>query len=142
MKKLDKKEIVLISYLALIIVRYVIFYFNIGAFEFQKSYAYVVEHSFIIAILLFLRPFVDSVLSNLLVIGIVVFKSELILYNILLLLVSKEGYNALNCSYDVVLLLSVTIGIIIIVCRFFDKIAIFVTKIIHASNVLLKWRKQ
>jgi len=142
MRKLDKKEIVLFLYLTLVIARYILFYFHLTTGEFQKSFIFIVDHSFVIAILLFLRPFVDSVLANLLIFGIIIFKIELIAYNMALLIVPETHYNSLNCSYDVIMGLTLTIGIIVIVCRFFDKIVIGITKIIHAFNVLFKWKKQ
>lgn len=142
MRKLDKYELLFAIYFGLTIIRYCLVYSNLLGSEFNKSFTFIIEHSAMMWIAIFLYPYVDTLFTRLLIIGFVIFKAELVLYNIALLIVGKANYNSLNCSYDVVMALTLTIGVIVLGCRFFDKIVIFITKIIHAFKVLSKWRKQ
>lgn len=103
-----------------------------GNNNFWTSFYFIREHLFIIAILLFLKPYVNSVFSILLIYGIVVYKIELILYNIILIFLSEEKACALNGSYNLVLTLTFSLFLIIFISKFFDKICLIL-------NRLRKW---
>lgn len=146
--KIDKYETAFWLYLALVIVSYVFFYLKIGSSEFQKSFTIIREHSFIILLLLWVRSKINTSLAGLLLWSILIYKFELIAYNIALIFASKEHhpkiskysqYDKLNISYDIVLILSSTILIAVLVSRYFDKICNTAIKITNFLKYSLRW---
>lgn len=129
MRKIDKYEFWLMAYFGCCILGYIIFYLHLGSPAFVKGFMLIREHLFIIGLLLLLRLVVSSVLGNLFLWGIIAYKIELILYNIALLIVPEKYYNQLNTSYDVLIILILSIFIIVFVCTFFDKIVITINKL-------------
>jgi hypothetical protein len=129
-KGLDKHRLVFLIYLTLVLVGYVFFYLHVGTSEFQKSFSFIRIHAFVILLLLWVRSKLDTSDAAILLWGIIVYESELILYNILLVIVTKKNYEALNTSYDVVMCLSFTILVAVLFCQYFNKIILLITKII------------
>jgi hypothetical protein len=94
-----------------------------------NSFYFIREHSYIIILLLLLKDRFLSVFSTLLKYGIIVFKVEMIIYNIFLIFVTrKEAENYNNC-YDIVLVLTASIFIVVFIAKFLDKILIIFHKI-------------
>lgn len=132
MRKLNKYEIIFLSFFTFTVLGYNIFYCHWLSDEAQKSYSFIWNHLFVIALIIFGKSLYETVFTILLSYGIVIFKTELIIYNVALLLVDKENYSTLNTSYDIVLILTGTIFIVVFIAKFFDKICI-------TFNKLLRW---
>lgn len=130
MRKLDKIELSQLIFITACVIS-----FTIGIdSKFWTSFYFIREHLFIIVILLFLKPYVNSVFSILLIYGIVAYKIELILYNIILIFLSDEKAYTLNSSYNLVLTLTFSLFLIIFISKFFDKICLI-------FNRVSKWMK-
>lgn len=141
-RKIDKYIVAFRVYLMLVIVSYVFFYLKIGTSEFQKSFSFIREHFAFILLLLWIRSKLESSDAALLLWGIIAYKGELILYNILLIFVPKKHEVVLNTSYDVVLCLTFTILATVLFCHYFDKIISLMIKTISLLKYLPKWIKR
>lgn len=130
MRKVDKIELSQLLFITACVISFTAG----GNNNFWTSFYFVREHLFVIAILLFLKPYVNSVFSILLIYGIVVYKTELILYNIILIFLSDGKACALNNSYNLVLTLTFSLFLIIFISKFFDKICLI-------FNRVSKWMK-
>lgn len=128
MKKFDKVEISSLLFLIACVIPLTI---NIGK-DFGEHFYYIREHLFIIALLLFLRDTSLSSFSILLKYGIIIYKIELIIYNIILIPIPEEKEDIMNTSYDVAMILTGSIFLITFTCKYFDQIC-------KISNKILRW---
>ena len=118
MKKLDKIETICLIYLMLVVLSY-----SVGTdSKLWNSFYFIREHSYIIVLLLFLKDKFLSVFSILLKLGIIVFKIEMIIYNIFLIFVTEKEAEKYNNCYDIILILTASIFIVIFIAKFLDKI--------------------
>jgi hypothetical protein len=124
MRKLDKIETICLFYLMLVVLSY-----SVGTnSQLWNSFYFIREHSYIIVLLLFLKDKFLSVFSILLKWGIIVFKVEMIIYNIFLIFVTEKEAEKYNNCYDIVLILTASIFIVIFIAKFLDKILIIFNK--------------
>jgi hypothetical protein len=85
------------------------------------SSAFINEHLFSIALLLFLKSFIDSSIGILIVYGVIVLKIGLIIFNIFLAFKTKEQYNQLSTNYDISILFIGSIWLIVLICLLAKK---------------------
>lgn len=123
MRKLDMYEKSLLAFLLM----FMIYYLNNGG-KYWNSYGFAKEHVVELVCFIFLLPVVATRFARMLLYGLIVYKSELIIYNIALVLV--EDPKSLNNCYDIVIVLSLSIWLILFICIFFDKLALLVNKIL------------
>lgn len=123
MRKLDVYEKSFLSFFLM----FMVYYLNTkGAI--WDSYGFAKEHIVeFISFLLFI-PVVATRFAKMLLYGLIVYKLELIVYNIALAIVDNP--KSLNNCYDIVIILTVSIWLILFTCIFYDKIALLVTKIL------------
>lgn len=123
MRKLDVYEKAFLSFFLM----FMIYYLNTGG-TIWDSYGFSKEHIVeLISFVLFI-PVVATKFAKMLLYGLIVYKIELIIYNIALAIV--EDPKSLNNCYDIVIALSLSIWLILVICIFYDKIALLVTKIL------------
>jgi len=123
MRKLYTIEIILLTYLVLCIIG-----FAGGTSNFWKSFYFIREHGFIIALLIGPKNYFSTVFKTLLSWGVVTFKLELIAFNVVLIFLTKEHYDIYNHCYILIVIFSFTIWFTIFICTFFDKIVIIINK--------------
>jgi hypothetical protein len=106
-----------------------------------NTFYFVKEHLGWIALLFFIKPFVDTIFAILLINGLIFYKILLILFNIATFFVSKDNNLAFKHCYYFVMFFGLVLWIIIFTARFFDKIVIFAKEINKLLKSLL-WRRK
>jgi hypothetical protein len=77
-----------------------------------NSFYYIREHLFIIVLLLVIKSFLQTFFSKIIIWGIIVYKIELILFNVCLAFLNKDSYDQLCLSYDVAIIFTALIWLI------------------------------
>lgn len=126
MRKLYTIEMVLLIYLILCIIG-----FSGGDSNFWKSFYFIREHGFIIALLIGPKNYFSTVFSKMLSWGVIGLKVELVIFNLVLVFLPNDLYAYYTNWYNAIIILSLSIWIIIFVCIFFDKLIIIINKCLN-----------
>lgn len=125
MRKLDKTEIASLTFITLCAIN---FAFGKSS-PFWDSFYFIKEHGFIIALLLLIRSESLSSFSVLLKYSIIVYKLELILFNILLIFLNYHEYEKIKHCYNFVIVFTASIFLLLFIAKFFDKICLTLSRL-------------
>jgi len=88
---------------------------------FWNSFYFVREHIFIIGLLLIISDHVYESTELMLIYGIVLYKMELVIFNICLAFIPKPQWEMLSNSYNIGIWLTFSIWAILFICLIFKK---------------------
>lgn len=77
-----------------------------------ESLYYIREHLFIIVLLLVVNSYLRTYFSKLIIYGLIIYKFELILFNIFLAFLDKKSFDNLCLSYDIAMIFTASIWLI------------------------------
>lgn len=87
-----------------------------------KSFYFVREHLFIIGLILLVLDHVYDTFQLLLLYGLVIYKVELIFFNVFLAFVDAEKWIHLTNSYDITIWLTISIWFILFLCLLIKRL--------------------
>lgn len=82
---------------------------------------YVREHLFIIGLLLLISDYVFETMQLTLIYGLVLYKIELVIFNICLAFMPREEWYRLSTGYDIAVKFTLSIWIILFICLIIRK---------------------
>lgn len=85
------------------------------------AFYYIREHLFIIGLLLLISSYIYETMQLTLVYGLILYKAELIVFNICLATMPQEEWNRLSTSYDIAVKFTLSIWIILFICLIIRK---------------------
>jgi hypothetical protein len=86
-----------------------------------NSFYFIREHVFVIGLLLLLSDYVFDTLQLTLIYGLILYKAELIVFNIYLAFLPSEKWQHMSKSYDIAVWLTLSIWIILFACLLIKK---------------------
>lgn len=87
----------------------------------SDSIYYITEHIFVIGILLLVSEYIYDSFQLTLIYGIILYKIELIIFNIYLAFMPPEKWDLLSKRYDISVNFTFTIWVIIFICLLIKK---------------------
>lgn len=86
-----------------------------------KSFYFIREHIFVIGLLILISDYIYESLQLTLIYGLILYKIELVVFNIILAFMPSESWIILSKSYNVAIWFTVSIWFILFICLLIKK---------------------